>query len=65
VPIIEGFLTREIVEEVRHILENRVYREKMVEHNYQVAARHYSYGVLRRFLRALIVPAHGTDIQEP
>lgn len=63
VPIIEGYLTREIVEEVRHILEDRAYREKKVEHNYQVAVRHYSYGVLRRLLRMLIANAHRPETQ--
>ena len=59
VPIIEGYLTKEIVEEVRHILEDPVYRGEMVEHNYQVAMRHYSFALLRRSLRTLITNFRG------
>ncbi|MFH0908352.1 MAG: glycosyltransferase family 4 protein [bacterium] len=53
-PIMEGFLTEEVVAEVRRILEDASYRKKMVEHNYKTAARHYGYTELRRCLRALI-----------
>ena len=53
-PVMEGFLTEEVVAEVRHILDDPSYRKKMVEHNYQVAARHYGYTELRRCLRGLI-----------
>ncbi|MBU1909240.1 MAG: glycosyltransferase family 4 protein [Verrucomicrobia bacterium] len=58
-PIMEGYLTREIVAEVRHILEDSAYRRDMVEHNYQVALRHYSFAVLRRRLRTLIINVRG------
>ncbi|HOW96790.1 MAG TPA: glycosyltransferase family 4 protein [Kiritimatiellia bacterium] len=58
-PIMEGYLTREIVAEVRRILEDPAYRQDMVEHNYQVALRHYSYAVLRRRLRTLIINIRG------
>lgn len=58
-PIMEGYLTREIVAEVRRILEDPAYRQGMVDHNYQVALRHYSYAVLRRRLRTLIINIRG------
>ncbi len=54
VPVMEGYLTAEVVGEVKKILGDAAYRKKMVEHNYRVAARHYSYGELRRRLRTLI-----------
>ncbi len=57
VPIMEGFLTEEVVQEVRRILEDSAYRKKMVEHNYKIAARHFSYDELRRRLRMLIANA--------
>lgn len=59
VPIIEGFLTREIVDEVRRIMTDSDYRRAMVEHNYKVANRYYSYAVLRRGLRTLITNVRG------
>ena len=53
-PVMEGYLTAEVIAEVRHILEDAAYRKKMVDHNYKVAAQHYSYAELRRILRNLI-----------
>lgn len=58
-PIIEGFLTREIVEEVRRIISDADYRRAMVEHNFKVASRYFSYAVLRRSLRTLITNIRG------
>lgn len=54
-PIIEGFVTTAIVQEVQRILEDATYRREMVEHNYQVASRFYDYSELRRCLRMLII----------
>ncbi len=59
IPIIGGYLTKEIVDEVRHILDDQVYRDEMVEHNYRIARRHYSYAVLRRSLRTLLTNVRG------
>ena len=53
-PVMDGFLTAEIVAEVRRILEDPDHRQAMVEHNYEVARRHYGYTELRRCLRTLI-----------
>jgi glycosyltransferase involved in cell wall biosynthesis len=54
VPIMEGYLTQEVVDEIRCILKDGTYRKKMVEHNYRIATRHFSYAELRRRLRMLI-----------
>jgi len=62
VPIIEGYLTAEIVAEVRKILTDAAHRTPMVEHNSGVAARHYSYAVLRRALRTLTTNILGLDM---
>ena len=59
VPIIEGYLTPEIVEEVRRLINDPDYCRTMVEHNYEVASRYYSYAVLRRSLRTLITNVRG------
>jgi len=62
VPIIEGYLTSKIIDEVRHIIEDPVYRKDMVEHNYDVARRYYSYAILRRNLRTLIANVRGLPL---
>lgn len=54
VPVMEGFLTEDVVREVRRILEDAGYREELVNHNYEVAARFYDISELRRHLRTLI-----------
>lgn len=54
VPIMDGYLTRKVVDEVRCLLEDPEHRRSTVEHNYAVARKFYSYAVLRRNLRALI-----------
>ncbi len=57
--VMNGFVTRRVVEETRRVLEDSAYREEMVEHNYQTAARYFSYRVLRRKLRAMIANVRG------
>lgn len=59
VPVMDGFLTQAIVDEVRLILEDGEARRAMTEHNYQVALRHYSYAELRRCLRTIILDMEG------
>ncbi|HNS79935.1 MAG TPA: glycosyltransferase family 4 protein [Kiritimatiellia bacterium] len=61
VPVMDGYLTKGVVRELRKILEDAEYRRQMVDHNYQVATRFYSYSVLRRSLRTLITDIRGLD----
>jgi len=51
---IEGFVTNETIERVFEVLNNDQRREEMVEGNYQVGNRHFSYEVLERLLLHLI-----------
>jgi glycosyltransferase involved in cell wall biosynthesis len=44
---IDGYLTRETIQHVRQIMESPEQAEKMVNHNYEIAKRNYSYAVLR------------------
>lgn len=60
-PVMDQFLTRKVVEEVRHILEDADYRAEVVEHNYVMARRYYSYAVLRRSMRTLITNITGLE----
>ena len=53
-PVFEGYLTPAVVEEVRRILGDAEYRQRMVDHNYRIAQKYYSYSELRRLLRHLI-----------
>jgi len=59
VPIMEGFLSQDVVAEVRRLIEDQDYRRETVEHNYAVAARYYSYGVLRARLNLLLAHIRG------
>ena len=57
----DGFVTRELVAQVRGMLEDKEARDRMVEHNHALASRYYSYAVLRRRLRTLIANVLGAD----
>ena len=59
IPVMEGFLTQEVVSEVQRLLNDPEYRRQVVEHNYAIAARFYSYAVLRTLLRTLIAQISG------
>lgn len=50
----EDFLTEETVQQTRTVLENPTLAEEMVEHNYQVGKRYYSYRALEKRLAALM-----------
>jgi len=53
-PVMDGFITNEVVEEVRRLLEDSDYREDVVEHNFQVARNYYSYDTLKNSLHTLV-----------
>ncbi len=61
VPLMDGYLTKQVIEEVRRLLEEPDYRKQTVEHNYAVARRFFSYPLLRRRLRTLITNITGLD----
>jgi len=52
---INGYVSENAVEMTREVLRNRDLREKMVEKNYQIATRFFSYSVLRQKLKTLIL----------
>jgi len=51
---IDGFVTEDAVHKAREVLENPELRQKMVETNYEIATRCYSYSVLQQKLKNLI-----------
>ena len=52
--LMEGFLTDEVVDQVRRVLIDEAYRTEMVEHNYEVGRHYFSYGRLEKELRAML-----------
>lgn len=56
-----GYLTRDVVERVKKVISDPVYREEMVDNNYELGKAFFSYAVLRRHLRALITHYTGAD----
>ncbi len=60
-PVMDGFLTRSVVDEVRRLLDEPAYRQDVVDNNYAMAKRFFSYSVLRRSIRTLITNITGLD----
>ena len=60
--VMDGFLTRKTVRQVLDILASPERRERMVNYNYEVARRHYSYSVLRTQLNAILSHFFGNTI---
>lgn len=54
VVLFDGFITGETLDHVRRVLEDEDYRRGMVDHNYEVANRFFSYSVLEEELRAVM-----------
>jgi len=59
VVVMDGFLTRSVVEEIRALINDHKARKEIGEHNYDLASRFFSYSVLRRKLRTLITNITG------
>lgn len=52
--VMDGYLTRKNVSQVKEIIESRELREKMVNQNYDIANHHYSFKMLRTRLNYLM-----------
>ena len=59
--VMDGYLTHNTVLKVKEVLESSVRRTEMVNTNYDIAARHYSYAVLRRWLNILLTNFFGAN----
>jgi len=59
----DGFLTQKTVQKVKAVLSSSELKEKMVNHNYKVATRYYSYAVLKRWLNTLMTNFFGMEAQ--
>ncbi len=60
--VMDGYLTHKTVSNVKAILETPDCRAKMVNTNFDIAAGHYSYNVLRRWLNILLTNFFGDDL---
>ncbi len=58
---LNGYITRKVIEQVREVINNPQYREEMVNHNYELGKKFFSYSVLRRKLRSLITNFTGME----
>ena len=58
----DGYLTGDTVQQVQALLDSPRRRQEMVEHNYAIAARHFSYTVLREKLDVLLAGLLGTHV---
>jgi mannosylglucosylglycerate synthase len=55
---IDGYVSEEAIEKARRILTDQRLRKRMVEHNYLQATRFFSYQVLHRTLKSLMLAHH-------
>ena len=60
--VMDGFLSKKTVINVKEILESSKRRKAMVTNNYQIATRHYSYSVLRNQLTAILKTFFGDSV---
>ncbi len=51
---LDGYVDNEAVEQAETVLKDAEYRRKMVDHNYEIARRFYSYGILEQKLSTVI-----------
>jgi len=55
----DGYISHATIDEARRVIQDRSYAEEMVELNYQLASKYFSFGVLRRHLRILLAECLG------
>ena len=52
---IDGYVTQAAVEKTKVVMDNHEFRRQMVEHNYDLGLEYFSYKVLHRGLRSLLI----------
>ena len=60
--VMDGFVSDRVVNQVREVLESPERGKRMVELNYELATRHYSYSVLRKRLVFLMANFFGIEL---
>jgi glycosyltransferase involved in cell wall biosynthesis len=61
--VMDGYLSKRVVQKVKQILTSTHRRDQMVNLNYEIAARHYSYPLLRRRLSSALSAFYGDTVQ--
>ncbi|MBW1940617.1 MAG: glycosyltransferase family 4 protein [Deltaproteobacteria bacterium] len=62
--VMDGFLSKKTVQNVKEIIESPDRRKQMGEVNYQIASRYYSYSMLRNKLNAIITNFFGDAVKQ-
>ncbi len=62
--VMDGFLSKKTVQYVKQLLESSIRREIMVTFNYEIAARYYSYSVLRNQLNTIMNNFFGDSVKQ-
>jgi len=57
----DGYLTRDVVAKVKRVIQDDDFRATMVNNNYELGRKFFSYSILRRKLRSLITNITGLD----
>jgi len=57
----DGFLTRKVIDQVQKVISDEAYRNEMVDHNFELGKKFYSYSMLKRKLRSMITHFTGLD----
>jgi glycosyltransferase involved in cell wall biosynthesis len=55
---LDGYLTTDVIDEVRRVVSDPDYRRAMVEQNYQIARRFFSYRRVATELHSILSPPH-------
>ncbi len=62
--VMDGYVSRKTVQAVAEVLRSGRRKEKMVNTNYAVAAKHYSYHVLRNYLNTIMTGFFGDAVRK-
>jgi len=60
--IMDGYLGRDTIENVRSIIVSAELRQSMVTQNYKIAAQHFSYDILRQHLNTIMADCFGIHV---
>ncbi len=60
--VMDGIVTQRVINEVQRLLGDPAYKREVVDHNYRIARRYYSYSVLRRALRTIMTGLIGWTV---
>jgi len=59
----DDYITDQTVDKTKHVLDNEQFAKEMVEKNFQLAKKHFSYSILRKKLGILFINCFGTESQ--